>query len=245
MQRVICYITNQEVNLDQAVKGKNLRDTIFAFIRNQYPDFSEESYISRSSLNQIRKEYIVHLMNMESDVISKTEQDVIDAITSNKILSENIEPIIDDQITFGQRSADKIAEFGGSWGFILSFGGFLTIWILLNVWWLGNYRYDPYPFILLNLILSCLAALQAPVIMMSQNRLEHKDRLRGENDYKINLKAELEIQLLHEKMDNLALHQNKILFEIQQMQLEYLNEILSEIKQEKESEYFDTTDDLE
>ncbi|AEI49075.1 protein of unknown function DUF1003 [Runella slithyformis DSM 19594] len=103
--------------------------------------------------------------------------------------------------TFGERLADKIAEFGGSWTFIISFGFFILVWITANVWLLLNKGFDPYPFILLNLILSCLAALQAPVIMMSQNRQEQKDRERAKNDYEINLRAELEIRLLHEKLD--------------------------------------------
>ncbi|MBL7975960.1 MAG: DUF1003 domain-containing protein, partial [Candidatus Kapabacteria bacterium] len=105
-----------------------------------------------------------------------------------------------------------------------------VVWMAINVWVLATQPFDPYPFILLNLILSCLAAIQAPIIMMSQNRQEQKDRIRSEHDYKINLKAELEIKLLHEKMDHLIIHQNKRLLEIQQIQTDYLNDILSEIR---------------
>lgn len=107
----------------------------------------------------------------------------------------------DKPLSFGDRMADKIASFGGSWTFILSFMGFLLIWISFNIYWLSNKGFDPYPFILLNLILSCIAALQAPVIMMSQNRQEEKDRERAKEDLRINQKAEEEIRSLHKKLD--------------------------------------------
>ncbi|MGL5773177.1 MAG: DUF1003 domain-containing protein [Bacteroidales bacterium] len=153
------------------------------------------------------------------------QKEVVNAITDEHILSENIEPLLDKNLTIGQKAADKIADFGGSWFFIFIFFLILLGWICMNIFLLGKKAFDPYPFILLNLILSCLAAIQAPIIMMSQNRVEQKDRLRSENDYKINLKAELEIKLLHERIDHLRSHQNKILLEIQQLQMEYFSEI--------------------
>lgn len=121
--------------------------------------------------------------------------------------------------------ADHVALFGGSWTFIISFGFFLFVWILLNTAFLLNNGFDPFPFILLNLILSCIAALQAPVIMMSQNRQEEKDRERSKLDYMINLKAELEIRTLHEKLDHLIIHQQRDLFEIQEIQIEMMKDI--------------------
>lgn len=232
MQKVTCYITHQSIDETVAVKGSYMRDTIFAYIRQSYPDFTQDDYISRTELDKVRKSYLLNLVTMENNDISLVEQQVVDAITGNKILSEDVEPIIDNQLHVGQRAADRIAEFGGSWKFIISFFGVLIGWIVMNVWFLGKTPFDPYPFILLNLILSCLAAIQAPIIMMSQNRLEQKDRMRSENDYKINLKAELEIKLLHEKMDHLTFIQNKRLFEIQQMQIDYLDDILEKIKVE-------------
>ena len=129
-------------------------------------------------------------------------------------------------LTTGQRIADKVASFGGSWRFIILFGLFLFIWISINIFWLVNKGFDPYPFILLNLILSCLAAIQAPVIMMSQNRQEEKDRERAKKDYMINLKSELEIRILHEKIDHLIMHQQQELLEIQKVQIEMMNDIL-------------------
>lgn len=230
MQKVDCFITHKPVDESHAVRGTEMRTTIVDYIKEIYPGFTVDDYISRIEFDKIRKSYLVRLMAMENDDVSQVEQQVIDAITGNKILSEDIEPMIENQLTVGQRAADKIAEFGGSWKFIIFFFVVLITWIVLNAWFLGKKPFDPYPFILLNLILSCLAAIQAPIIMMSQNRLEQKDRLRGENDYKVNLKAELEIKLLHEKIDHLTFSQSKRLFEVQQMQIEYLNDVLEELK---------------
>lgn len=133
--------------------------------------------------------------------------------------------------TFGQRVADKVAAFGGSWTFIITFGVLITIWISMNVFWFANKGFDPYPFILLNLILSCLAALQAPVIMMSQNRQEEKDRERSKNDYMINLKSEIEIQALHEKIDHFVLNQQQELLEFQKTQIEMLHEMMNQLEE--------------
>ena len=123
-----------------------------------------------------------------------------------------------------------MASFGGSWTFIISFFIFITIWITSNVIIFTNKEFDPYPFILLNLILSCIAALQAPVIMMSQNRQEEKDRERAKKDYMINLKSELEIRMLDDKIDHLVMHQQQELIEIQKVQIEMMNDILNRIK---------------
>ena len=158
----------------------------------------------------------------------------MEAIRDNSILSENIKENTSKPLTTGDRIADKVASFGGSWTFIISFFIFLLAWMFLNFWMLHNKGFDPYPFILLNLILSCLAAIQAPIIMMSQNRQEDKDRDRAEHDYKINLKAELEIKLLSEKIDHLLVHQNKKLLEIQEMQIQYLENIENQILHTKD-----------
>lgn len=177
--------------------------------------------------------YLEGIINKENRELSSLEKDVVNSITRNQILSDNIEPDINDSLTFGQRVADSIAEFGGSWTFIIIFFSFFIVWMLINILLLTQSPFDPYPFILLNLILSCLAAIQAPIIMMSQNRREQKDRLRNEYEYKINLKAELEIKLLHEKLDHLMIHQNKRLLEIQEIQVDILEDIMNEIKTKK------------
>lgn len=142
----------------------------------------------------------------------------------------NIEDEELNNLTFGQKIADKVALFGGSWTFIISFFLFIAVWISSNVFFLNQKTFDPYPFILLNLILSCIAAVQAPIIMMSQNRQEEKDRVRAKKDYQINLKAELEIQKLHEKVDELMIQQHEKIMEIQQLQVALLKEILENQK---------------
>lgn len=233
MHKVTCFITKKPIDEAHAVKGSYMRDTLFSYIQESYPDFTTEDYISRPEFDKIRKSYLIHLVAMENDDISLVEQQVVEAIAGNKILSEDIEPTIENQLTVGQRAADNIAEFGGSWKFIIMFFVVLIGWIALNAWFLGSKPFDPYPFILLNLILSCLAAIQAPIIMMSQNRQEQKDRIRGENDYKINLKAELEIKLLHEKIDHLTFIQTKRMLEVQQVEVDYLDDILAEFKEIK------------
>lgn len=230
MTKVICYITRETIDENHAVKGVYMRDTIFAYIHENYPEFGPDDYISRREFDKIRRSYLLSLITAENDDISSVERQVVEAITGNKILSEDIEPILENQLTIGQRAADKIAEFGGSWKFIIAFFVVLITWIGMNAWFLGQKPFDPYPFILLNLILSCLAAIQAPIIMMSQNRVEQKDRMRGENDYKVNLKAELEIKLLHEKLDHLTFIQSKRLLEVQQIQVDYLEDILDKME---------------
>ena len=157
--------------------------------------------------------------------LSALDQEVIDSLQEHEILSENIGKEFEQELTFGERLSDRIASFGGSWTFIMIFGAVLFVWIIINTIVLATRAFDPYPFILMNLILSCLAALQAPIIMMSQNRAEARDRARAENDYKVNLKAELEIRHLHEKIDHLLRKQYNRLFEIQQIQIELLEEL--------------------
>lgn len=230
MKKVICHISKKEVHLNDAKKADELPEALYALIKKAHPDFSKESHISLDELNQFRKKYISSIIEQEIGELNKLENEVVDAISSNKILSENIEEDLDETLTFGQRIADYVAKFGGSWTFIICFFSFIVGWMGLNVYILATHAFDQYPFMALNLILSCLAAIQAPIIMMSQNRQGEKDRQRSEHDYKINLKAELEIKLLHEKLDHLMIHQNKRLLEIQEIQSDYLEDILEELK---------------
>ncbi|HET7898129.1 MAG TPA: DUF1003 domain-containing protein, partial [Flavisolibacter sp.] len=230
MDTVYCQITQKEIPVAESYRGSEIRGALLCLIQKDYPAFGAESYISIDKLNEYRKRYITQLIEQEVGEVSELEKEVINSIQSNKLLSENIEEDINEPLTLGQKVADKIAAFGGSWTFIIIFFSFLGIWMLTNVLLLTNRSFDPYPFILLNLILSCLAAIQAPIIMMSQNRQEDKDRQRSEHDYKVNLKAEIEIRLLHEKLDHLIVHQNKRLLEIQQLQSDYLEDILQQVK---------------
>lgn len=224
------HISKAELKRGEEIKGHDIREGVFNLIKTDYPDFNKESSISLDELNQYRRLYLSSLIMQESGEIAGIDQDVIDAVRNNKILSENINDEISAEATFGQRVADNVAAFGGSWTFIITFFLFIVIWMAINVVFLATKPFDPYPFILLNLILSCLAAIQAPIIMMSQNRQEQKDRQRGEHDYKINLKAELEIKLLNEKVDYLLVHQSKMLLEVQQVQIDYLEDLMKEIK---------------
>ena len=228
-----CFITNQEFKKYETVQGKDLQKEIFDLINVDFPNFTKEDYISIQELNKYRRLFFANLISQEKGEMEKLDQDVVEAIRDNSILSENIKDEVEKDSTLGQRVADKVASFGGSWTFIIIFFTFLLIWMFLNFWMLHNKGFDPYPFILLNLILSCLAAIQAPIIMMSQNRQEDKDRERAEHDYKINLKAELEIKLLSEKIDHLLVHQNKKLLEIQEMQIQYLENIEQQVLQAK------------
>lgn len=224
------HISKQEIQKGEDVKGQDIREGIFNLIRSDFPDFEKENFITILELNQYRRLYLTSLITQEKGEIAVIDRDVMEAIKNNSILSENIQDEIESELTFGQRLADKVAAFGGSWTFIITFFSFILIWMMINIWVLATRPFDPFPFILLNLILSCLAAIQAPIIMMSQNRQEQKDRQRGEHDYKINLKAELEIKLLSEKIDHLLVHQNKKLLEIQEVQIDYLEDLMKEIK---------------
>ncbi|MDO5509961.1 MAG: DUF1003 domain-containing protein [Weeksellaceae bacterium] len=223
-------ISKEQIKNGEEVKVMDLRQGIFEFIQSFYPDLSRVDYITFSELNQYRRLYLTSLIAQEKGELERIDMDVMDAINSNSILSENIQDEIDTKLTVGERIADRVAAFGGSWTFIIAFFSFIMIWMAINLWFLVNKPFDPYPFILLNLLLSCLAAIQAPIIMMSQNRQDQKDRQRGEHDYKINLKAELEIKLLSEKMDHLLVHQNNKLLEIQEVQIDYLEDLINEIK---------------
>ena len=226
----ISQISNQEILKGEEVKGIDIREGIFILIKSIFPDFDKESYITIDELNHYRRIYLTSLITQEKGEIAVIDKDVVDAIKNNSILSENIQDEIEAELNFGQRLSDKVATFGGSCAFIITFFTFTLIWMIINIWFLSTSPFDPYPFILLNLILSCLAAIQAPIIMMSQNRQEQKDRQRGEHDYKINLKAELEIKLLSEKIDHLLAHQNKKLLEIQEVQTDYLEDLMKELK---------------
>ncbi len=229
MGNFISDISRKEFPDDVKANAKVVRPAILKKIREQYPDFSDNGSLSFSELNEFRNRYIEATMREELGSLSHLEKEVLDALHGNQIISDNIDETIDENLTVGQKLADKIASFGGSWTFIIAFFVFLFSWIALNAIFLATNAYDPYPFILLNLILSCLAAMQAPLIMMSQNRLEEKDRLRAKNDYQVNLKAEVEIRMLHEKMDHLILNQQQHLFEIQHIQVEMLKEITDKI----------------
>ncbi|RIW14547.1 DUF1003 domain-containing protein [Algoriphagus lacus] len=228
------FISKKPIPKGESIQGSEIRAGIFELIHTDHPGFSVDSYISLDELNLYRRLYLSHLMELERGELALLDREVMKAIRENSVLSEKIEESTETELTLGERMADRIASFGGSWTFIIAFFSFLLGWIFINGFLLVTKPFDPFPFILLNLMLSCLAAIQAPIIMMSQNRQEAKDRQRAEHDYKINLKAELEIKLLGEKIDHLLVHQNKKLLEIQEVQVDYLEDLLKKIKEKRE-----------
>jgi uncharacterized membrane protein len=222
-------ISGIEFPQKEKVLGNSIRIPILNIIKEEHPDFDSNQFIADSELNIYREKYISKFLQSEVCELTDLQKKVVKSIKGNKSFINKVEDRVDNR-TYGQVIADKVAAFGGSWTFIISFFIFIMIWIASNVCLLMNKGFDPYPFILLNLILSCLAALQAPVIMMSQNRQEEKDRERAKKDYMINLKSELEIRMLDEKLDHLIMHQQQELIEIQKVQIEMMNDILEKIK---------------
>jgi uncharacterized membrane protein len=231
--RMLSCISKKEIKKGEVVNARDLREGIYKLIKSDYPDFDNDCCISLDELNLYRRLYLSSLIEQERGELDAIDRDVMDALKNNIVLTENIEDEIVGRLTLGQKMADRIASFGGSWTFIISFFTFILFWIGMNIWVLTVRPFDPFPFILLNLILSCLASIQAPIIMMSQNRQEQKDRQRAEHDYKINLKAELEIKLLSEKIDHMIVSQNNKLLEIQEIQTDYLEDLMKEIKNQK------------
>lgn len=220
-----CAICGKSFQARNVVSGEIVRKEMADEILKTLPTWSSESYICRPDLAQVRGRYVHSLLESERGELSSLEHEVVRSMQEHEILSLNIDAEFEQKWTFGERLADKIATFGGSWTFLIFFGVFLIIWVSINSLVLLWRPLDPYPFIFLNLILSCLAAVQAPVIMMSQNRQEAKDRIRSQHDYQVNLKAELEIRHLHEKVDHLLSHQWERLVRIQELQLEVLADL--------------------
>ena len=225
LETFLCQICKGQKKLSEVIPAELVREAVAETIRKTYPDWSSSGFICISDLNQFRANYVKNVLEKEKGEISTIEEQVIRSVKENELLSKNINTEFEQKLTFGERLADKIADFGGSWNFIVIFGVVLLLWVAVNSMILIWRPFDPYPFILLNLVLSCLAAIQAPVILMSQNRQESRDRLRSEHDYLINLKAELEIRHLHEKIDHLLMNQWQRLLEIQQIQMELMEEL--------------------
>ncbi len=219
-------ISNQEFPISEKVSGKSLRQQIINVIQKDNPEFTTDKFLSISELNRYREKYTVDYLTKQIGKQTALEKTVVDSLKGKTTLTDKLDG--DDALasTAGQRIADKVASFGGSWTFIIAFSVFLLLWIAFNAFWLANKGFDPYPFILLNLLLSSLAALQAPVIMMSQNRQEEKDRERAKKDYMVNLKSELEIRFLHEKIDHLIINQQQEILDLQKVQIEMMNDIL-------------------
>ena len=222
--KAVCALTGRERPRRDLVPLDTLRPSLADRIRHDHPELAPDALISRAEVARYRALYVEDLLQAEHGEFTQLDRQVAESIAKHDTIAENVEAEFEDRRTLGERLSDHLASFGGSWTFIIIFGVWLAMWVLFNQTVPVRERFDPYPYILLNLILSCLAAIQAPIIMMSQKRLEAKDRLRSESDYRVNLKAELEIRHLHEKMDHLISRQWQRLAEIQQMQLEIMHE---------------------
>ncbi len=223
-EKMPCAITGRDWPRRQLINLETVRPRLVERIRRDYPDLPNDALIAQSELARFRTLYVEELLRDESGEITEIERRVAESLATHETLAENVEERFEDRRTFGEVVSDHLASFGGSWLFIMSFMILLGIWIAFNLARGDQQAFDPYPFILLNLILSCIAAQQAPIIMMSQKRQEAKDRLRSLNDYQVNLKAELEIRHLHEKLDHLISRQWQRLAEIQQLQLEMMQD---------------------
>lgn len=220
-----CLVCGKTFPSRELIAAPLIRENIAHDIRADHPDWSGASSICQGDLARYRGQYVHALLISEKGELSELEREVLHSLQTHQTLAADVDSDYEEKWNFGERLADRIATFGGSWTFLILFGIFIALWIMMNSLVLYWRPVDPFPFILLNLVLSCLAAIQAPVIMMSQNRQEAKDRLRARNDYQVNLKAELEIRQLHEKIDHLLSHQWERMIEIQEVQLDLLNEL--------------------
>ena len=217
-------ISGRKFKKRELVKIDDIRPSLAERIRADYPDLPKDAKISRNELARYRMIYVEELLQKEHGEFTELDRQVVESIARQDTIAENSEDEFEEHRTLGEKLSDHLASFGGSWSFLITFGAVLVVWMGINIIQGEAKAFDPYPFILLNLLLSCIAAIQAPIIMMSQKRQEAKDRLRSLNDYRVNLKAELEIQHLHEKMDYLISKQWQRLAEIQHMQLEIMQE---------------------
>lgn len=219
-----CQICHKQVR-EYLRRGIIVRPAIAQLIQRDTGHWDENQWICIDDLQRFQQQYVRSLLEDEQGELSTLDKEVVQALKEHEVLSRNPETDLETNLTVGQRLADRIADFGGSWSFIIFFSVVLFSWMALNSWLLVTQPFDPYPYILLNLVLSALAAIQAPLIMMSQNRQEARDRARAQHDYQVNLKAELEIRQLHQKVDHMLSHQWERLVEIQEVQMELINEV--------------------
>ena len=215
---------------------KTIDTDIRSFILQKNKKLTIESQIPFITFMNYHFEYIKKKIIQDQNETKKINQEMLEQLKNKQIISQNLNTTINQKATFGQKSADAIAKFGGSWPFIFLFVVILGSWILLNTLHFFGLSFDRYPFILLNLVLSCLAAIQAPIIMMSQNRQAARDRIAADHDYQTNLKAELEISLLHEKIDYLMSQQWQQMLELQQLQIELLTQLNKKFQETTKSE---------
>jgi uncharacterized membrane protein len=225
-QKHKCEICHKEFSSHLLFPLRIIRSSVLDAAKKLYPNTNCDGYICQKDLHKIRTDHIEGILEENKGALSQFDQEVLSSMRKQDVVAENVNKKFERALTFGERLSDYIAQFGGSWKFILSFVSMILIWMILNTFFFKTEGFDPYPFILLNLVLSCLAALQAPIIMMSQNRQAEKEHLQANEDYITNLKAELEIQQLHSKLDLFLKNQWETLIELQKIQIELFDEVL-------------------
>ncbi|MBO0438822.1 DUF1003 domain-containing protein [Enterococcus sp. DIV0869a] len=224
-------MTTKESKHIDGIILKNVEEEIRQYILKLRPELTEDSKVTFPDLLNYRLDYIKVLISSDSGKMEQLNETIMQSIKENTTLTDKLDSSAEKNLTTGQKTADGIAKFGGSWPFIFIFIAILVTWIVINSVMFLFKPFDPYPYILLNLALSCLAAIQAPIIMMSQNRQEDRDRKQAANDYQVNLKSEIEVNLLHEKMDYLINSQWQHLVQMQNMQIELLGELQEQINE--------------
>ena len=229
---IICDVCKRPKKMSELFPLEMVHEPVMTIIQKEHPGLSKMGYICSEDLNKYRIEFIKKVLEEEKGELSVLEEEVVKSMKEQETIAKDINAEYEQRIKFADRLSDKLAVYAGSWKFIIGFITTLLVWIIINSTLIILKAFDPYPFILLNLVLSCLAAIQAPVILMSQNRQDAKDRLRSDYDYRVNLKAELEIRHLHQKLDHFLKREWQTLLEIQEIQVELMKE-LSESKEKK------------
>lgn len=236
MNKFVSDISGKELPIEERIPGRSVRNCILDEIRKDQPGFGPDAALSVDELSEYRSRYIRKVLEEEKGTLSSMEQEVLNNLSNDKLISDSLSDATGiEERSFAARLSDGIAAFGGSWPFIILFVGIIISWITINSIGLLQKPFDSFPYILLNLVLSCVAAVQAPLIMMSQNRQEEKDRQRARNDYMVNLKSELEIRMLHEKIDHLLMQQHEAMMEIQQVQIDMMGVIIDKMNHRKDA----------
>jgi len=220
-----CQICGGQNRKKDLVSAKLIRSSIVDVIVKEHPGWSPEGFICHTDLNKFRLGYVQDALEKEKNEYSSLKETEKNGLKETDHIPKNINVELEKDLTFGEHLSDKIAGFAGSWTFIGVFIGLILLWIGLNTYILLTRPFDPYPYILLNLVLSIITAIQAPIIIMSQNRQEIRDRLHAERDYQVSIHTELEIHRLHKKIDYLLTSQGQRLMEIQNIQVEMMNEL--------------------
>jgi uncharacterized membrane protein len=221
----LCRVCGEQKKKTEVVPMERVPGPIADLIGKEYPAGSANGYICSVDLNRFRAHYARKILEKENDDLALLVEDGKKSMKDHELLLKNINTEFDQQLSFGERLSDRLADFAGSWRFIAMFTVIFSAWIAMNSIILIYKPFDPYPYIFLNLVLSALAAIQAPVIIMSQNRQEARDRLHAERDYDVSFHTEMEIHQLHKKIDHLLTRQAPGLLEIQEIQLELMEDL--------------------